>query len=149
MKLLRKLPLSFAFASAAVLAILVGACGDDSPTSPSSTAPFSKTDLRVGTGTEAVNGKVLTVNYTGWLYDETKADHKGLLFDTSLGRSTYSFTLGAGEVIAGWDQGMVGAKVGGLRQLVLPPSLAYGSKRTSSIPPNATLLFEVELLDVQ
>ena len=128
-----------------VLAAAAG-CGS-SPTSPSS-APFSKTDLRVGTGTDAAAGGVITVNYTGWLYDPSKTDGKGPQFDTSVGGTPFSFTLGFGQVITGWDQGLPGMKVGGLRRLVIPPSLAYGAVRNGPIPPNATLVFDVELVSV-
>jgi FKBP-type peptidyl-prolyl cis-trans isomerase FkpA len=122
---------------------------DDSPTSPSNYAPYSQTDLQVGTGGDAVPGRVLTVNYTGYYYGESRPDKKGPVFDTSLGGEPYSFMLGAAEVIAGWDRGTVGMKVGGIRRLVVPPSLAYGGTRNGKIPPNATLVFEIELLDVQ
>ena len=128
-----------------VLAAAAG-CGN-SPTSPSS-APFSKTDLRVGTGTDATAGGVITVNYTGWLYDPSKTDGKGPQFDTSGGGTPFSFTLGFGQVITGWDQGLPGMKVGGLRRLVIPPSLGYGAVRNGPIPPNATLVFDVELVSV-
>lgn len=124
-----------------------GGCSN-SPTNPSA-VPFSQADLRAGSGAEATSGKVLTVNYTGWLYDASKPDQKGLLIDTSVGGTPLSFTLGAGQVIPGWDQGLVGLRVGGVRKLVIPSSLAYGSIRRSTIPPYATLIFEVELLDVQ
>jgi FKBP-type peptidyl-prolyl cis-trans isomerase FkpA len=124
-------------------------CGGTSTTGPSSTAPFSQVDLRLGTGTEAASGMLLTVNYTGWLYDPTKPDLKGLQFDTSVSTSAFTFTLGGQQVIQGWDQGLVGMKVGGIRKLVIPPSLAYGSVRNSSIPPYTTLVFEIELLDAQ
>jgi FKBP-type peptidyl-prolyl cis-trans isomerase FkpA len=120
-----------------------------SATAPSSTQPFSSVDLTVGTGTAAATGNVLTVNYTGWIYDPSKVDKKGLQFDTSIGKTAFTFTLGGGSVIKGWDQGIVGMKVGGIRRLVVPPSLAYGSTRNSSIPPNATLVFDIELEDVQ
>lgn len=135
----------------AVLTLALGAigCGSDSPTAPSSYAPFGTTDLRVGTGTSAVAGSVLTVHYTGWLYDGSKPDAKGLQFETSRGGTPFTFTLGAGQVIAGWEQGILGMNAGGLRRLVLPPSLAYGSSRNGIIPPNATLVFEVELVEVQ
>ena len=128
------------------LAVASGACGS-SPTSPS-TAPFSQTDLRVGSGAEAAAGKVVSVHYTGWLYDGSKPDGKGIQFETSVGGTPFLFTLGFGQVITGWDQGLPGMKVGGLRRLVIPPSLAYGSVRNGPIPPNATLIFEVELIDV-
>ena len=128
------------------LAVASGACGS-APTSPS-TAPYSQTDLRVGSGAEAAAGKVVSVHYTGWLYDGSKPDGKGIQFETSVGTTPFSFTLGFGQVITGWDQGLPGMKVGGVRRLVIPPSLAYGSVRNGPIPPNATLIFEVELIDV-
>ena len=135
----------------ACLALALGAagCSGDSPTAPTSFAPFSTTDLRVGTGASAVAGNPLTVHYTGWLYDGSKPDAKGLQFETSRGGTPFTFTLGAGQVIAGWEQGILGMNAGGLRRLVLPPSLAYGSSRNGIIPPNATLVFEVELVEVQ
>ena len=130
------------------VAAAVGGCGD-SATAPSNSAPFSRTDLRQGTGAEAVAGSTLSVHYTGWLYDASKTDQKGLQFETSRGLTPFSFTLGVGGVIPGWDQGVVGMKVGGLRRLVIPSSLAYGEARTGPIPPNATLIFEIELLSIQ
>ncbi len=136
-------------ASAALVLLMAGAAGcNGTVTGPSSTAPFSQVDLRLGEGAEAVAGKALTVNYTGWVYDPTKTDLKGLLFDSSAGVGAFTFTLGVQDVIAGWDQGIVGMKVGGIRKLVIPSSLAYGGVRNSSIPPFATLVFEVELLEV-
>jgi FKBP-type peptidyl-prolyl cis-trans isomerase FkpA len=138
-----------------VAGLLSGACGggtSSSPTAPSSqpSAPFSQTDLRVGTGTEAVAGRTLAVNYTGWLYDPALPESKGRQFDTSAGRAPFAFRLGAGGVIRGWDQGLVGMRVGGQRRLVIPPELGYGAGGSgSTIPPNATLVFDVELLDVQ
>lgn len=130
-----------------VSALLAAAC-DDSPTSPSSPPPFSQTDIRAGTGDEATIGQVVTVNYTGWLYDESRPEQKGAQFDTSVGREAFSFTLGIGQVIAGWDQGVPGMKVGGVRRLVIPPSLGYGNFRNGPIPPNAALVFEIELVGV-
>jgi FKBP-type peptidyl-prolyl cis-trans isomerase len=103
-------------------------------------------DLSAGSGAEATSGAEVTVHYTGWLRsDSTK-------FDSSRDRGQpFSFNLGAGEVIQGWDRGVRGMKVGGTRQLVIPPALAYGSQGAGggTIPPNATLIFEVELLDVE
>lgn len=138
------------FTSVAVWMIAAAAlagCGN-SPTEPSSSAPYSQTDLRAGTGTDAVAGKAVTVHYTGWLYDASKPDNKGVQFETSVGSTPFSFSLGFGQVISGWDQGVPGMKVGGLRRLVIPPSLAYGTVRNGPIPPNATLVFEIELLEV-
>jgi FKBP-type peptidyl-prolyl cis-trans isomerase len=89
------------------------------------------------------------MNYTGWLYSDSRSDNKGRQFDTSTGRGAFSFTLGAGQVIRGWDQGIPGMRVGGRRRLVIPPELAYGAAGSApAIPPNATLLFEVELLSI-
>jgi FKBP-type peptidyl-prolyl cis-trans isomerase FkpA len=136
--------------SGVALALLCGlaASCNDSPTVPSNFAPYSVTDLRVGTGGDAVSGKVLTVQYTGWFFNDARTDDKGPVFDTSVGGDPFIFTLGVGGVIEGWDRGIAGMRVGGLRRLVIPPSLAYGTFRQNSIPPNATLLFEVELIAV-
>ena len=134
--------------SVLILAAGVAGCSD-SPTAPSNFAPFSRTDITVGTGGDAVNGRLLTVNYTGWFYGESRPDKKGPVFDTSAGGEPFEFTLGVGQVISGWDLGLQDMKVGGVRRLVVPPSLAYGSTRNGPIPPNATLVFEIELLDVQ
>jgi FKBP-type peptidyl-prolyl cis-trans isomerase FkpA len=128
--------------------LLTGCGGGDGPTAPSVNVPFSVTELRAGTGREAVAGKAVTVHYTGWLYDPNQPNNKGSQFDTSVNGQPYSFVLGAGAVIRGWDQGLVGLKVGGVRQLVIPPDLAYGAAGRGPIPPNATLLFEVELTAV-
>lgn len=136
-----------AIAAAVALCAALVACSK-TPTSPSTVTTLTKTDLVVGSGDEAVAGDVLTVNYTGWLYDSTKTDFKGLQFDTSIGRGPFTFALGRGQVIAGWDQGLPGMKVGGLRRLIVPPSLAYGVTRSGAIPANATLVFEVSLLSV-
>ena len=144
-------PVTRILASAACVLFLAGmaGCGGTS-TGPSSTAPFTLVDLRLGDGAEAFSGKTLTVSYTGWLYNPLKPDLKGLQFDTSANSTTpFSFILGTQAVIEGWDQGLVGMKVGGIRKLVIPSSLAYGNVRNQSIPAFATLVFEVELLDVQ
>jgi FKBP-type peptidyl-prolyl cis-trans isomerase len=133
----------------AVLATAMASC-DDSPTAPTSYARFSQTDLVVGTGLlPAAEGHLLTVNYSGWLYDGSKTDNKGLQFDSSLGTEPFAFVLGVGTVIPGWDQGLVGVRAGGVRRLVIPPSLAYGPTRSGVIPANATLVFEVEVLNVE
>lgn len=144
----RFLPRVVATVALGVLAAGAGGC-NSSPTSPSQSAPFSRTDVLLGTGAEAAAGNALTVNYTGWLYDPSKADAKGLQFDSSVGREAFTFTLGIGGVIAGWDQGLPGMKVGGVRRLVIPSSLGYGGYRTGPIPPFATLVFDIELIAVQ
>ena len=109
------------------------------------------TDVKEGTGAEAVTGKTVVVHYTGWLYDDSKPDHKGTKFDSSRDRGDpFDFPLGAGRVIKGWDQGVAGMKVGGQRTLVIPPEMGYGARGAGGvIPPNATLVFDVELLDVK
>ena len=109
------------------------------------------TDVQVGTGAEATAGKAVTVHYTGWLYDESAPDQRGKKFDSSRDRGQpFVFALGAGTVIKGWDQGVEGMKVGGKRTLILPPEFGYGSRGAGGvIPPNATLIFDVELLGVQ
>ena len=102
-------------------------------------------DLKVGTGATAKSGQSVTVNYTGWLADGTK-------FDSSLDSGQpFTFNLGAGEVIKGWDEGVAGMKVGGTRKLIIPPSKGYGDQGAGNgaIPPGATLVFDVELLGVK
>jgi FKBP-type peptidyl-prolyl cis-trans isomerase FkpA len=147
-RLVYVLRLTMILAALGVLVAGPAAC-IKAPTSPTTTPAFSHTDVRVGTGAEAVSGSVITVNYTGWLYDPSKADSKGGQFDSSIGTEPFTFTLGSSSVIAGWDQGLVGMKVGGIRRLVIPPSLAYGGSRVSAIPANATILFDVELISLE
>ncbi len=139
-------PITLGLALAAFAA--AAACGD-SPAAPTNLARFSQTDLVVGTGAEAGAGSTVTVHYTGWLYNDARPDQKGAQIDSSAGRPPLAFTLGQGQVIAGWDAGVPGMKVGGKRRLVIPPSQAYGGARRGPIPPNATLIFEVDLIDVQ
>jgi len=109
-----------------------------------------KTDVKAGQGAEATAGRNVSVHYTGWLYDEAATDHKGAKFDSSRDRGTpFEFALGAGQVIKGWDQGVQGMKVGGSRTLTIPPEMGYGARGAGGvIPPNATLVFDVELLGV-
>ena len=109
-------------------------------------------DHKVGSGKEALVGKAALVQYTGWLYDEKARDNKGREFDSSAKREglPFGFVVGVGRVIKGWDQGVVGMKVGGKRTLVIPADLAYGDKEVGNglIPPNSTLVFDIELVEV-
>jgi FKBP-type peptidyl-prolyl cis-trans isomerase FkpA len=127
--------------------VLSAACGP-TPTAPSQFAPYSQTELVVGSGDEAVSGRTVGVHYTLWLYDASKPANKGLQFETSRGGNPFSFVLGASQVIQGWDRGVPGMRVGGHRRLVIPPDLAYGETRNGVVPPNATLLFDIELISV-
>jgi FKBP-type peptidyl-prolyl cis-trans isomerase FkpA len=108
-------------------------------------------DTVVGSGAEAKAGHKVSVHYTGWLYDPAKPNNRGTKFDSSKDRNDpFDFPLGAGHVIAGWDQGFAGMKVGGIRVLTIPPHMGYGARGAGGvIPPNAILVFEVELLGVK
>jgi peptidylprolyl isomerase len=107
-------------------------------------------DTKVGEGKEAKAGQTVTVHYTGWLFDKNAPENKGSKFDSSRDRDEpFDFPLGQGHVITGWDEGVQGMKVGGQRTLVIPPEMGYGKRGAGgAIPPNATLVFEVELLEV-
>ena len=132
----------------AVIALAAfSACGPDE----SGVTTLQISDVVQGTGAEAAQGRTVRVHYTGWLYDAGKADKKGQKFDSSRDRSEpFDFPLGAGQVIKGWDEGVKGMKVGGTRVLTIPPAMAYGAQGAGGvIPPNATLLFEVELLEIR
>jgi len=111
-----------------------------------SSAGLKIVDQKIGTGDEAISGATLTMHYSGWLYENGK---KGKQFDSSRGGNPFTFKLGAGEVIEGWDEGIQGMKVGGVRELIIPPEKGYGVRGAPpDIPPNATLFFEVELISV-
>ncbi|MEP6998679.1 MAG: FKBP-type peptidyl-prolyl cis-trans isomerase [Betaproteobacteria bacterium] len=112
---------------------------------------LQKIDNKIGTGAEAVKGASVVVHYTGWLYAPATPDRKGTKFDSSRDRNEpFTFPLGGGRVIRGWDEGVAGMKVGGQRTLIIPPDLGYGSRGAGGvIPPGATLVFDVELLDVK
>ena len=148
------------FICALTLLPLVAACsGDDGSTdeaqpptmADSGITTLQQTDTKPGTGAEARPGMTVRVHYTGWLYDAAAPDKRGKKFDSSKdGGMPFDFPLGAGEVIEGWDKGVAGMKVGGTRVLTIPPAMGYGARGAGGvIPPNATLLFEVELLDVK
>ena len=140
----------------AVLAAFSACGGNDVAPSNTATADtglssittLQTTDLAVGAGATATAGRTLSVHYTGWLYKATAVDNKGTKFDSSIDSGApFSFTLG-GNVIAGWNQGIAGMQVGGQRRLIIPPSLGYGASGSGSIPGNATLVFDVQLLAV-
>ena len=139
--------------AAALLALAASACGGGAatPTAPTDTVPFSTTNLRVGTGAEAVTGRTIAVEYTGWLYSASAVDNKGTQFDSSLnpGRDPLVLIAGGTDTIPGFAQGVLGMRVGGLRRVVIPPSLGYGAQASGPIPGNSTLVFEIELLAVR
>ncbi len=141
---------------------LLSACGREAPKDAATPATpadmgasiteLQKTDVVKGTGEGASQGQVAVVHYTGWLYEATADDHKGRKFDSSRDRGEpFRFTIGAGNVIKGWDDGVQGMQAGGQRRLVIPASLGYGERGAGGgvIPPNATLLFDVELLAIE
>lgn len=146
-------------ASAFFMALLAtSACTADTQPSAKDNSAMSKNvtelikkDQKIGEGREAEAGNRVSVHYTGWLYDPSKPDNRGEKFDSSVDRGEpFEFMLGAGQVIQGWDQGVAGMKVGGKRTLIIPADLAYGSRGAGGvIPPNATLVFDVELLGIR
>ena len=141
------------------LPVFMSACGTNTQKEaksievkvPAAEPAFQKIDSVLGDGEEAVTGKTVSVHYTGWLYDASKPDNKGEKFDSSVDRGQeFEFPLGAGRVIKGWDEGFAGMKIGGKRTLIIPSNMGYGSRGAGSkIPPNATLLFDVELLGLK
>lgn len=147
------------FASFVTLVLLTSGCGGGSDSATTTTAPapvvtgpttLQVTDTVVGVSTTAVAGMTVTVHYTGWLYDAAAPNSRGAQFDSSVGKTPFSFKLGAGQVIQGWDLGVAGMKVGGTRTLIIPSAMAYGSAGVRGvIPANAALVFNVELLAAQ
>ena len=126
---------------AMIVMILIAGCSKDKE---AMNGELIIEDLKVGEGSEVVKYNIVTVNYTGWLTDGTK-------FDSSLnpGRSPFRFTVGGGQVIKGWDEGLIGMKAGGKRKLTIPPSMGYGNQDMGVIPPNSTLVFEIDLLIIE
>ena len=113
--------------------------------------PMQKIELAPGAGVEIKSGQTALVHYTGWLFDAAAPENKGKKFDSSVDRNEpFEFPVGAGMVIKGWDEGVVGMKVGGKRRLVIPPEMGYGAKGAGGglIPPGATLVFDVELVEI-
>jgi FKBP-type peptidyl-prolyl cis-trans isomerase FkpA len=143
-----KFPLIAAFVAVLGLSACGGGSGDSgggTNTAVASPATLTKTDNTVGTGAEAVNGKTATVNYTLWLYSATAADNKG----SNLESNSFSFKLGTNAVIPGFEQGVLGMKVGGKRTIAIPSNLAYGAAGRPGIPANSGLVFEVTLTKVE
>ena len=143
------LPLIAAFS--AILAL--GGCGagdsdNPAPVAVSSPAALVKTDTAVGAGAAAALDQNITVHYTGWLYDSAKTDFRGTKFQSTVGGAPVTLALKQGQIIEGWAQGLPGMKVGGKRTLLIPASLAYGATGRDSIPPNAGLVFDIELVAV-
>lgn len=140
----------------ALLVLLVLAACSNKPPEPyqgGNVSELSIHDIKTGTGPEAEPGMEVLVQYTGWLYDEHAEDNRGQEFDSTAKRddTPFRFVLGAGKVIKGWDKGVVGMRVGGVRELLIPPDLAYGDRGAGGgiIPPGASLVFKVELVDAQ
>ena len=132
-------------------AVMATGCGS-SPTSPSSSSSgvtFSSVDLTVGNGDTVVKGDRIKVWYTGWIYVKSAPGNKGQSFDSNRDRELFRYIVGTGHVIEGWDQGVPGMKAGGIRRLIIPPELAYGSQGQGPIPPGASLIFEIEVVEVE
>lgn len=136
-----------------VLALALAACTPAKPPAElhGSVAKLQINDTAPGTGAVATAGSTVTVHYTGWLYDDTRPDRRGEKFDSSVERGEpFTFALGGGSVIKGWDQGVAGMKVGGRRTLLIPAEMGYGDAGAGGvIPPGASLVFDIELLDVK
>lgn len=132
-------------------ALLLASCADPGPPPGGTIAAFRTIDERIGTGAVAEPGRDVVVHYTGWNYDAKAPDGRGAKFDSSRDRNEpFVFLLGARRVIRGWDEGVAGMRVGGKRVLMLPPEYGYGRRGAGdAIPPNGSLVFEVELLDVR
>jgi FKBP-type peptidyl-prolyl cis-trans isomerase FkpA len=151
--------MNFSKLSLLVFVVLAAACSGKSEAPPVAAAPppanpvtgLQATTLKPGTGAAIGGGQIAVVQYTGWLYEAGAADHKGKQFDSSRERrEPFKFPLDTGSVIKGWDQGVVGMKVGESRRLVIPPELAYGDAGAGGvIPPGATLVFDVELVGIE
>lgn len=140
-----------ALALATCLVAALAACADPGPPPGGSIAELQRIDQREGTGAVAQPGMDVTVHYTGWNYDQDAPNQRGEKFDSSVDRGEpFTFLLGSGQVIRGWDEGVVGMRVGGKRVLMIPAELGYGRKGAGGvIPPNGSLVFEVELLGVE
>lgn len=139
------------FGAAGLLALICACTGKPAVMPASGAIPMQSKELRSGTGEGVTAGKIAVVQYTGWLYDASATDNKGKQFDSSRSSGqAFRFPLGAGQVIKGWDQGLVGMKIGESRRLIIPPDLAYGDGGAGGvIPPGATLVFDVDLVGIE
>jgi FKBP-type peptidyl-prolyl cis-trans isomerase FkpA len=135
----------FVFIVLLLAASVLGCKSNSTPTSPSANVPYSQTDLRVGTGAEATNGRTATVGFGLWLYDANAAQNKGQAIDAG----EFIFVVGDAGIIPGFNRAVLGMRVGGQRRAIVPPELAYGAAGRDTIPGNATLVFEIDLLNVQ
>ena len=137
--------------AACLTVLLLAACGGPPPYTGGNVAELQRIDVKVGTGEPAIAGDEVSVHYTGWLYDQNAPDKRGQKFDSSRDRGEpFVFLLGAGRVIRGWDDGVAGMQRGGKRELQIPSGLGYGARGAGKvIPPGASLVFEVELLDIR
>ena len=137
--------------AACLTVLLLAACGGPPPYTGGNVAELQRIDVNVGTGAPAIAGDEVSVHYTGWLYDQNAPDKRGQKFDSSRDRGEpFVFLLGAGRVIRGWDDGVAGMQRGGKRELQIPSGLGYGARGAGKvIPPGASLVFEVELLDIR
>ncbi len=130
-------------------------CGGDASENPAvinGSAEVNRLQIQdtvIGSGDRADAGNLIAVQYEGWLYDVSQPEFKGAKFDGNIGGDPFVFALSTGAVIRGWDQGLLGMRVGGIRTLIVPSALGYGRQGNGPIPPNTALVFEVELLDVQ
>ena len=137
--------------TATLSVLLLAACGGPPPYTGGDVPDLQTIDMKRGTGQAAIAGDEISVHYTGWLYDQHAPDKRGQQFDSSRDRGEpFVFVLGAGRVIRGWDDGIVGMQRGGKRELRIPSGLGYGARGAGKvIPPGASLVFEVELLDIR
>lgn len=131
--------------------LLLAACGGPSPYAGGDVPDLQRIDVRMGEGPPAATGDEVSVHYTGWLYEQTAPDKRGQMFDSSRDcGQPFVFPLGGGRVIRGWDEGVAGMRVGGTRELLIPAWLGYGAEGAGRvIPPGASLVFEVELLEIR
>jgi len=145
--------MKYAISALGLVLTLAAGIASAAPAAPAAAvakaAQLQTIDTVVGKGKQAVAGNTVKVHYTGWLFEPKAPKQRGAQFDSSVGGEPFTFPLGMGGVIKGWDQGVAGMKVGGKRTLIIPAALGYGERGAGPIPPGATLMFDVELIDVK